>query len=380
MKKIFYLLALVLTLPLFNACEEDRDSNPVYQKPTTFVLNTPAYAANNTYDLQYSDSIILTTTQPNYGVTLATTYKVEVSLDKENFTELPTTYTSARLAVAGQELNAAIEKIMGDGFATADMPVYVRLKAKVTGDTDLGTIQSNVITLPHVRSYKAPVTLQLPTQMHIVGDFAASNGWSTFCPLTKAFAEEGYYYGVFYIGAGESFKLNPDAGWKGRDVGFEAMHLVDNAGASVASHDGSANGNAKVTNGGWYTVCVKVKIVSGAYEYTTTLIPAQVYIISPMADGAWAMNADRLFTAPANAGGSFVSPAFTASGEARVAIKTTLSDWWKTELTLHDGKIFYRTADIPNNWAENFGADYSVAVTNGKVMKLNFTAGTGVLE
>ena len=53
MKKISnILLAVTFALPLFTACETDNDSNPILNEPDTFTLNTPAYAANNVYDLK----------------------------------------------------------------------------------------------------------------------------------------------------------------------------------------------------------------------------------------------------------------------------------------------------------------------------------------
>ena len=49
-----------------------------------------------------------------------------------------------------------------------------------------------------------------------------------------------------------------------------------------------------------------------------------------------------------------------------------------TEFTLDgDNNIFYRTMDIPNNWAENVGADYSKQAAIGGHVYINFTAGTG---
>ena len=53
MKKISnILLAVTFALPLFTACETDNDGNPILNEPDTFTLNTPAYAANNVYDLK----------------------------------------------------------------------------------------------------------------------------------------------------------------------------------------------------------------------------------------------------------------------------------------------------------------------------------------
>ena len=40
------------------SCESDMDNNPVFQKPTSFVLNTPKYASG-LYDLKNTDAVQL---------------------------------------------------------------------------------------------------------------------------------------------------------------------------------------------------------------------------------------------------------------------------------------------------------------------------------
>lgn len=67
MKKINILTSILVATALLTACEDDRDSNPTIQEPTTFVLNTPANATYNVYDLNQSKNIELTCTQPDYG-------------------------------------------------------------------------------------------------------------------------------------------------------------------------------------------------------------------------------------------------------------------------------------------------------------------------
>ena len=45
MKKIFkYMLMSVFGIASLASCSDDRDANPTIQKPTAFVLNTPATA------------------------------------------------------------------------------------------------------------------------------------------------------------------------------------------------------------------------------------------------------------------------------------------------------------------------------------------------
>src|SRR5574344_2168812 len=98
MKKIFYTLLFAgLSVGAFSSCDEDRDSNPVMNtNVSSFVLNTPANAVN-VYDLENSQNIILTTSQPDYGFTAAVTYTVYMSIDGENF--VPTGVTSSSTTI-----------------------------------------------------------------------------------------------------------------------------------------------------------------------------------------------------------------------------------------------------------------------------------------
>ena len=85
MKHIFKAMLMpVLALPLMLAsCETDNNSNPTLDlsQATSFVLNVPGNAANNTYDLLNGERLNLTCSQPNYGgVPYVTDYHVQVSL------------------------------------------------------------------------------------------------------------------------------------------------------------------------------------------------------------------------------------------------------------------------------------------------------------
>lgn len=83
-------------------------------------------------------------------------------------------------------------------------------------------------------------------------------------------------------------------------------------------------------------------------------------------NAAWAM------TAPADAATAWESPAFTATGELRAYIKVPGIDWWRTEFTIYKGTCYWRNIDIPDNWAANVGADYSVTVAPGQKLYVNF--------
>ena len=78
-KKFNILLVAVFALPLLIACETDDNSNPVLKEPDTFLLNTPAFAANNVYDLKNAKSVELSCSQPDYGFPASTNYTGPVS-------------------------------------------------------------------------------------------------------------------------------------------------------------------------------------------------------------------------------------------------------------------------------------------------------------
>ncbi|MGM9803038.1 MAG: SusF/SusE family outer membrane protein [Muribaculaceae bacterium] len=377
MKKLIYILLLAVATCGFTSCDEDRDSNPILNGSVTrsFVLNMPAVAVNNVIDLESSDALVLTTSQPDYGFPLSTVYTVWLSLDGESFSALPTTYTTATMSISAKEINDALLEMLGDADVSAPMPVKVKLTAATFVDSELGKAESNVIELPKVQVYVPKVEVTLPTKMHIVGGFAASEGWTKFVVLTQAYSKEGFFYGVVYLAEGDEFKINPDAGWKGNDMGTDQITLDGDIAASCAN--GDKGSNLKMSASGWYTVIVKAKIANGAVQYTLSFIEAKVYIIGNALNGDWNVTEAGQFTAPATAEGEWVSPAFTGSGELRMCIDCGI-DWWMTEFTLDgDYNIFYRTMDIPSNWADNVGADYSKQVAVGGHAYINFTAGTG---
>ena len=381
MKKLIYILLLAVVAVGFVSCEEDRDSNPIWNEDAakTFVLNMPAVAVNNVLDLEGSDNVVFTTSQPDYGFPVSTVYTTWVSLDGAEYVALPTTSTSAVISIPAKEINEALLGLLGDGDVSEPMPVKVKLTAALFADAEMGKAESNVIELPKVKVYVPKVEVTLPTKMHIVGGFAASDGWSKFVALAPAYSQEGMFYGVVYLAEGDEFKINPDAGWKGNDMGTGQITLDGDIAATCENGDKGSNlkmGSAS----GWYNVIVKAKIANGAVQYTMSMIEAKVYIIGAAFGGVWEKSDDALFTAPATANGEWVSPAFTGSGELRMFIDCGI-DWWKTEFTLDgDNNIFYRTMDIPSNWAENVGAAYSKQVNPDGHVYLNFTAGTGRIE
>ncbi len=382
MRKIFYpLMITALLLGALTSCDEDRDSNPEFEVPEagSFVLNEPANKLQ-TYDLETADYIVLTTAQPDYGTTLAVTYSAYISIDGENYVKLSQAYTTTTIKLSASEINSTILDLIGDGSLDYPLSVYVKLVAAPSANGEIGVIESNVVELPSVQAYVPPVTIELPTKMHIVGSFAASNGWSVFVPLHAAYSQEGYFYGMAYFAAGDEFKVNPDDAWKGNDKGFGQMTVNESEAGLSAAGDGDG-ANIKVDNAGLYTVLVVTKISNGAISYTLSVLPAKLYVFgacAPNQDNSWAFDDANLFVNGTD--GTATSPALGGSGEIRLSVDCGI-DWWKTEFTIMgDGTLFYRNCDIPNNWADDLGADYSFAGEAGKSIKLDFNAGTGVMQ
>lgn len=388
MKNLFNILfAVLFALPVFTACNTDNGSNPVLNEPDTFVLNTPAYAANNVYDLKNASTLELACSQPDYGFPASTTYAVQVSLEadfkdatadtKANYATLESTYTTAKMNVVASELNSALLDLWtaanGEttAFPTDPISVYVRLKAAIT-DSGRGVCYSNVINLPKVLGTKEASSLAPPKTLFVVGSML--NNWGVWKPMVAVTGLDGQFWTMIYFDANSEFKF----GTKQNEyigVTDKRLTITDKANAGVAGDD-----NIKVTTAGWYIVYVKATVKNNDYAFAMTFYPGEVYLFGNSTGGSWAYTDTWKFTAPDNKDGNFVSPAMTASGEVRMCVKTEV-DWWRTEFTLYKGEIFYRENQaINDSWNADKGSDYSVQGAAGKVMQLNFTAGTGEIN
>ena len=388
MKKIFkFMLLPALVLPLlFTSCDDDRDSNPTLDLSHVadgFVLNTPAVAENNTYDLISAKSLRLTCSQPNYGgVPYSMRYYVQVSIDPAfvsdgtaTHTELATFYRTADMQVNATEINNAIVALFQaanpDTSVPAEMPVYIRLRAVIgdATDTSLGETFSNTITLRSVKAtYEAP-DAKFTDNLYLIGS-SIQDPWKSWKPIPKVFGLEGNYYGIIYLPAGGEFK------WGTENNDYRGINRLkeinDEAGAEISAGEEQ---NIKVANAGWYTLHFKGKITEDKknIDWTLTVYKTQVYLIGAcIGQSTWGFADDTALTPPDDPSGDWVSPAFTASTELRVSVKVGSLDWYSTEFTVHNGEVFWRKYDMPNNWAETMGADYSVTTAPGKKLYVNF--------
>ena len=249
------------------SCADDNDSNPVLQKPTSFVLNTPALATNGTYDLANSTSVELTCTQPNYGFPITTNYTIEVATkaDMSNATKMSTSFKTAKIDVDAAEMAAALtEQALKDGKTEADFPIDipVYIRAKATPITAMGSeidslnhsyaIESNVITLKHVHLAFSLPPVNLPEHIYITGNF---NNWSWDNPLDMVMVNGSthVYWHLVYIDD-SGIKFNTTKKWDGNEKGFAGITI--NASSELGSEIKNHDGNIASSNPGWYLMIV----------------------------------------------------------------------------------------------------------------------------
>ena len=376
--------ALVLPL-LFTSCDEDRDSNPTLDLSHLaegFVLNTPALAENNTYDPYYAKNLVLTCSQPNYGgVPYPVKYYAQVSINPA-FVSDPTvthkelaTYAEnpSSLDFDAYEVNKAIVSLFRaanpDANLPDEMPVYIRLRAVIGGalNQTLGETYSNVITLPSVKATIPDA--KFTDNLFLIGS-SIQTPWESWKPIPQVEGLEGNYYGIIYVPAGGEFKfateINDELGYN------QIKEIVDEAGAGISAGD---NQKIKVANAGWYTLHFKGTISKDKknINWTLTVYKTQVCLIGAcIGQSNWGFADENALTPPDDPNGEWVSPAFTASKELRVSVKVGNIDWYKTEFTVHKGDVFWRMKNMPNNWAETMGKDYSVSTAPGKKLYVNF--------
>ena len=378
MKKISILAFLFAGMLSFSSCESDRDSNPVLQEPTEFVLNVPAYV-NTTYDLANSTSIELTCSQPDFGFTAPAVYAVQVALDQsfENYIQLDTKYSTAKMNVDAKELAVALTNLyVANGKTEADFPLqtktYIRLVAELNSATStIASITSNVIELPVVRVEFALPPVLLPETVYVVGNH---NGWiwGNSLPATPVWGTTDMWWRMTYLDGG--WKFNSATEWDGNEVGFDgAADIIDNANANISRSD---DGNIVTNNPGWYLLVFNAKVVGREVKYTVTINEPEVWMIGDVTGVDWQDRAAgwRL-EVPTTADGEFVSPAFAAAASAdngvRVYCPIEGHDPWHSEFMVFDGNIKYRGTG---------GDQDRVTASPGQKLYLNFSTDKGEIK
>lgn len=261
MKHIKYFALGALAVLGMTACQDDKD--PVISTATEFVLNTPPMA-DQTLILSPDGTYTFSVSQPNYGLTLAPTYGLEVSL-KPDFTAyaegnyvnavgeevaIPASVVipvesqiQAVLTIKQSNLASAICAMRGIGNADdyedlGPMPLYVRANSMV-GNQPSTYITSNVVELKYVQAYCA---IEANVEMDVLWNPGNANGWSFDSCMQIASSGDNVYEGYIAVDGGFKFTHHPDWSNPGNY----------GAGQLTQAEDGSWSGEI-IENGGDFT-------------------------------------------------------------------------------------------------------------------------------
>lgn len=252
MNKLHIFGMMALAMVSFSSCEDDTD--PKLQEPTEFVLNTPPFATQ-LYDLTPNGVIELTCSQPNYGLTLATTYGVEISM-LEDFganlpapgegeaphavTILPVNPQSAVIEIPESKIAEAICAMRGitseeEYTEIPAHPLYVRALAHINNQPAT-KITSNTVTLTQVKGYCA-FEAESNAVLYTPGN---SNGWNQNDSqwLVELADQPGKFHGFIFINGEFKFTNQPD--WNGTNYGKDTA-AEDGLSGTLSTDGGAGN-------------------------------------------------------------------------------------------------------------------------------------------
>jgi hypothetical protein len=287
MKKYIATLMMVLGgVSLFTSCDDDRDSNPVIQQPSTFVLNTPAYASS-LIDLAHSETVNFTWSQPDYGFPVVASYYLQISTtgtfthsvdeadadetgatvadyaSMESVAECQANYVAVNFNKALMQLNQ-----WNPSEVPSELTVYARILSQIPvsgGLTSTGQVISNTIQL-NVAPYYVELSNADPEMWYLIGACIGDGNWSnsldaigtSMFPMSHI---EDYEYDA-KTGQGElTF-----TGWLTPD-GFKLVKTPGSWDEQWGSSDGGTTGvkndggssNICVPTAGYYTINLDTK-------------------------------------------------------------------------------------------------------------------------
>lgn len=361
MKKFIQSIGIfVCSIALITACSDDRSNNPTLQEPTTFSLNTPAYAAQN-INLALSDGINFTWSQPAYGFPVAAQYQLQVSLnDKYNiststalndrsgktiadYETLTTVYNSCRGVMNAENLSAALQRLAKykEDNVPATQKVYARALSVLNNDT----IYSNSITFNVVPHYVELKDAD-PEMWYLVGNCVGDGKWgndaaSIGTSLIPMFVKAGEFYDrvtgkgtieyTGYFPAGGAFKIPHTPGNWDQDVVCSGF---------VIRQGGSDPGDISVAAAGYYTITMNTK------SKTCTMDKVD---ITPAKYASITLEGTAL-----ESGSVSMTPVDTYAGAE--------NHTWRANVTLVDGGLKFKSGSTA------WGSDrfpYEVATTTG---------------
>lgn len=284
------ILVLLCGVCAFTACDEDRDSNPTLQKPTTFKLNTPAYAAQS-IDLEHSDSLHFTWSQPDYGFPAAAQYQIQFSMtdtytvSTDEATADETGSLTADYMIADNVFTTCIGNVEAEsvakglvqiaGWTEDEVPATQKVYARVMSVLASDTIYSNSVEF-NVIPYYIELKDADPEIWYLIGGCIGDGAWTNSADavgtsMIPMFTKEGVEYDsktgqgeIEYIGyfpADAAFKIIKTLGsW---DYGFCGG---DAAGTTSYRDGGDDPGNITLPSAGYYKITVDTKNITCTIE------------------------------------------------------------------------------------------------------------------
>ncbi|MBR5655690.1 MAG: SusE domain-containing protein [Prevotella sp.] len=340
MKAKYFLSGLFFAMGalMITSCDSDREDNPILDTSnmtSEFVLNTPAYAEQLT-DLATSSNVNFTWSQPNYGMTLATVYAFQLSVDgtftdavfdeegneitPASYVDLSGSFQTVSGSLSASAINRAIialENWEEESQVPASMLVYFRCKATLA-DNSIPAVYSNVVKINVVPSFK--VTSSYEEFVYAIGD---DSGWATVHPLRSAVEDDifnGVYTGFAYLNAEFKFRSHEDS-WDAPDWG---------AGSEDGKLEAQA-GNLIVPAPGFY------KMEMSLVDLTYSLTPINtIGVVGPAQEGGWNDDTDMTYNPETGA--------------------------WEVEMDLAADELKFRAND---DWAINWGGDINDLTQDG---------------
>ena len=299
LKSILFLLCGVCVL---SACDEDRDSNPTLQEPSTFVLHTPAYPTQ-TLDLKHSKTLHFTWSQSEYSLSAAAKYQIQIALDKNSLFKVSgdeaqldkTGKTKADYAMPDQVFTVCTGDVNASSIAKgimqiakwkesevpAKQAIYARAISVLAGDT----IYSNLVEL-NVAPYYIELKAADPEMWYVIGAGITGgwdNGWAnvgtSMLPFfTKAGAEYDFKTGQgilefdSYFAKDAEFKILKTPGdWS---YGFGGSDDL----SKLALRNGSDDvPNIKAPEDGYYKITLDTKNITCSMTKLKPTTPYALY-------------------------------------------------------------------------------------------------------
>ena len=292
MKNIFKSsLLLLCSVCLFAACADDNDSNPTLVMPSTFKLNTPAFAQAMT-SLEHSTELPFTWSQPDYGgFPVAAQYQMQFSLNesftvsvaeaeadesgatKADYVALDQIYNGCSGSVDAAQLAKGLQQIAQ--WDADKVPATTTIYARLAADYANKVIYSNIVPLTVIPYYVELKNASIE-YWWLIGSDIADGSWGGDmgkCVIPMQ-AIEGVEYDkktgqgeIRWIGylAGSGFKLRGAL-----DDGCASQWGQGDSFGTFVKNDGGS-GNITVPEAGLYTVTLdtgKDKLTIAAYDGT----------------------------------------------------------------------------------------------------------------